>query len=74
MFYIIKTANYSVKGLFLLFEQWRKIRFLWIHCNNYKKDLSVFSIKLTVNVKYKFLPMTEFEPQTSGSGRDRSTN
>ena len=34
----------------------------------------VFSIQLTVNVEYKFLPMTGFEPQTSGIGSDRSTN
>ena len=25
------------------------------------------------NVQYKFLPMTGFEPQTSGVGSDRST-
>ena len=34
----------------------------------------VFSIQLTVNVRYKFLPMTGFEPRTSGIGSDRSTN
>ena len=35
----------------------------------------VFSIQLTVkNVKYKSLPMTRFEPRTSGVGGDRSTN
>ena len=34
----------------------------------------VFSIQLTVNVKYKMLPMTGFEPRTSGIGSDRSTN
>ena len=34
----------------------------------------VFLIQLTVNVQYKFLPMTVFEPQTSGIGSDRSTN
>ena len=27
---------------------------------------SSFSIQLTVNVQYEFLPMTGFEPQTSG--------
>ena len=34
----------------------------------------VFSIQLTVNVRYKFLPMTGFEPRTSGIGSDCSTN
>ena len=34
----------------------------------------VFSIQLTVNVRYKFLPMTGFEPRTSGIGSNRSTN
>ena len=34
----------------------------------------VFSILLTVNVQYNFLPMTGFEPWTSGGGSDRSTN
>ena len=34
----------------------------------------VFSIQLTVNVQYKLLPMTGFEPQTSGIGSDLSTN
>ena len=35
----------------------------------------VFSIQLTVNnVQYKCLPMTGFEPRTSGIGSDRSTN
>ena len=34
----------------------------------------VFSMQLTVNVQYKFLPMTGFELRTSGIGRDRSTN
>ena len=34
----------------------------------------VFSIKLTVYVQYKFLPMTGFQPWTSGIGSDRSTN
>ena len=34
----------------------------------------VFSIQLTVNVQHNFLPMTGFEPQTSGVGSDRSTN
>ena len=34
----------------------------------------VFSIKLTVNVQYKLLPMTGFELQTPGIGSDRSTN
>ena len=34
----------------------------------------VFSIHLTVNVQYKFLPMSGFEPRTSGMGSDRSTN
>ena len=34
----------------------------------------VFSIQLTVNVQYKFLLMTGFEPRTSGIGSDRSTN
>ena len=32
----------------------------------------VFSTQLTVNVQYNFLPMTGFEPQTSGFGSDRS--
>ena len=34
----------------------------------------VFSIQLTVSIQYKFLPLTEFELQTSGIGSDRSTN
>ena len=34
----------------------------------------VFSIQLTINVQYKFLPMTGFEMHTSGIGSDRSTN
>ena len=34
----------------------------------------VFSVQLTVNIQYKFLPMTGFEPRTSGIGSDRSTN
>ena len=34
----------------------------------------VSSIQLTVNVQYKFFPMTGFEPRTSGIGNDRSTN
>ena len=34
----------------------------------------VFSIHLTVKVQYKFLPMTGFEPQTSGIGSNHSTN
>ena len=34
----------------------------------------VCSIQLTVNVRHKFLPMTGFEPRTSGFGSDRSTN
>ena len=34
----------------------------------------VFSIQLTVNVQYKFLPMAGFEPLTSGVGSNRSTN
>ena len=34
----------------------------------------VFSIQLTVNVWYKFLPMTGFELQTSRIGSHRSTN
>ena len=34
----------------------------------------VYSIQLAVNVQYKFLPMTEFEPRTSGIGRNHSTN
>ena len=38
----------------------------------------VFSIhswqKTNVQYKYKFLPMTGFEPRTSGIGSDRSTN
>ena len=34
----------------------------------------VFSIQLTVNIQYKFLPMTEFEPWTSAVRSDRSTN
>ena len=34
----------------------------------------VFSIHLTVNVQYKFLPMYGFEPRISGMGSDRSTN
>ena len=29
-----------------------------------------FSIQLTVNVQYKFLPMAGFEPRTSGIGSD----
>ena len=34
----------------------------------------VFSIQLTENVQYKFLPVTGFEPLTSGIGSNRSTN
>ena len=34
----------------------------------------VFSILLTVNVQYKFLPMTGFEPLTSRIGSNLSTN
>ena len=34
----------------------------------------VFSIQLTVNIQYIFLPMTGFERQTSGIGSDHSTN
>ena len=34
----------------------------------------VFSIQLTVNVQYKILPMTGFEPQTTGIGSNCSTN
>ena len=34
----------------------------------------VFSMQLTVNLGYKFLPMTGFEPWTSGIGSDRITN
>ena len=35
----------------------------------------VFSLQLTVNnVQYKSLPMTGFEPWTSGVGSDHSTN
>ena len=34
----------------------------------------VYSIQLTVNVRYKFLPMTGFEPRTPGIGSDRSAN
>ena len=34
----------------------------------------VFSIQLTVNVQYNFLPMTVFEPRTSGIGSACSTN
>ena len=33
-----------------------------------------FSTHLTVNVQYKFVPMTGLEPWTSGIGSDRSTN
>ena len=35
---------------------------------------SLFSLQLTENIQYKFLPMTGFEPRTSGVGSDRSTN
>ena len=34
----------------------------------------VFSIYLTENIQYKFLPMTGYEPRTSGVRSDRSTN
>ena len=34
----------------------------------------VFSLQLTVNIQYKLLPMTGFEPRTSGVGSNRSTN
>ena len=34
----------------------------------------VFSIQLTVNVQYKILPMTGFEPRISGIESDRSIN
>ena len=33
----------------------------------------VFSIQITVNVQYNFLPMTGFEPRTSGVGSNRAT-
>ena len=33
-----------------------------------------FSIQLTVNVQYKFVPMTGFELRPSGVESDRSTN
>ena len=33
-----------------------------------------FSIQLTVNIQYEFLPITGFEPRTFGVGSDRSTN
>ena len=34
----------------------------------------VFSIQLTVNIQFHFLPMTGFERRTSGVGSDCSTN
>ena len=34
----------------------------------------VFSIQLTVIVEYELLPMTGYEPRTSGIGSNRSTN
>ena len=34
----------------------------------------VFSIQMTVNIQYKFLLVTGFEPRTSGIGSDCSTN
>ena len=34
----------------------------------------VFSIQLTVNIQYIFLPMTGFEPQASSVGSDCSAN
>ena len=34
----------------------------------------VLSIKLTVNIQYNFLPLTGFEPRTSGVRSERSTN
>ena len=34
----------------------------------------VFSIQLTENVQYKFLPMTGFQLRTSGIGSNHSTN
>ena len=34
----------------------------------------VFSIQLTVNIQFNFLPMTGSEPQTYGIGSNRSTN
>ena len=34
----------------------------------------VFSIQLTVNVLYNFLPMTGLNAWTSGDGSNRSTN
>ena len=34
----------------------------------------VFSIQLTENIQYKFLPMTGFKPWTSGVRSNRSTN
>ena len=35
---------------------------------------TIFVNFVTTPVQYKFLPMTEFEPQTSGIGYNRSTN
>ena len=34
----------------------------------------VFSIQLTENIQYKFLPMTGFKPWMSGVGSNRSIN
>ena len=36
--------------------------------------ISVFSIQLTINDQFNFLPMTGFEPRTSGIGSNHSTN
>ena len=36
--------------------------------------ISVFSIQSTVNLQCKFLPMTRFEPRTSGIGSEHSSN
>ena len=37
-------------------------------------SIFVFSLQLTVNVQYRFLPMTGFEPRTSIIGSNRSNN
>ena len=37
-------------------------------------SIFVFSLQLTVNVQYRFLPMTGFKPRTSIIGSDRPNN
>ena len=52
----------SKTGKWTLLNVWRPLYYLF------------FYWQLTVNVQYIMLPMTGFEPGTSGIGSDRSTN